>query len=117
MGNVSFGLSETASLDATTRHRNPGGGSKKGYGVMLQAANSNFAASLDQAVIGQAITIRQPHRKHGRCYAAFAGHVGDGKHILARKLIASMWRSRWTKPLPVARADVLGVHLHEAGAR
>lgn len=66
--------------------------------------------TLDRATAGQAVTIRQPHRKHGRCYAEFVGHAGDGRHVLVRKLVASMWRSRWTKPLPVARADVIAVH-------
>lgn len=77
------------------------------------AANDNgprFGATLDRLVPGQALTLRQPHRRFGTCYAAFAGHAGDGRHILAAKLITSMYRSRWTKPLPVDRADVLKIH-------
>lgn len=65
---------------------------------------------LDQAVAGQALTIRQAHRRFGRSYAEFVGHVGDGKHVLVRKHISSMWRARWTKPLKVERAAVVQVH-------
>lgn len=82
-------------------------------------ANDNrieLVASLDQAVPGQAITIRQGHRKFGKAYAEFVGHSGDGKHILCRKLISSMYRSRWTRPLKVARADVMAVHTRLANA-
>lgn len=77
------------------------------------AANDNslqLVASIDHAVSGQAITLRQSHRKHGKCWAEFIGHTGDGKHILARKLISSTWRSRFTKPLTIARSDVIAVH-------
>ena len=80
---------------------------------MSRAANDNrkvLVCNLDQAVAGQAITISQRHRKFGRCYAEFVGHAGDGKHILVRKLIASTFRARWTKPLPVERAMVITVH-------
>lgn len=66
---------------------------------------------IDRAVAGQALTIRQPHRKFGKCWAEFVGHVGNGKHVLVRKNISSMWKSRWTKPMKVARADVLAIHL------
>lgn len=69
-----------------------------------------LCSTLDQAVPGQAMTLRQAHRKFGRCYAEFVAHAGDGKHILARKLISSMHSARWTKPLVVARADVMTVH-------
>lgn len=77
------------------------------------AANDNrkpFGATIDRAVPGQAITLAQPYRRFGRCYAEFVAHIGDGKHILVRKLISSTWRARWTKPLMVARADVIEVH-------
>jgi hypothetical protein len=75
-------------------------------------ANDNhitLTKNLDRAVPGQALTIRQPHRKFGQAYAEFVGHVGDGKHVLVKKLISSMYRARWTKPLRVARADVIEV--------
>jgi len=78
---------------------------------MTIAANDNpLPTSLDRAVIGQAMTIRQAHRKFGKSYAAFAGHAGEGKHVLVRKLITSMFRARWTKPMRVARADVMAMH-------
>lgn len=66
--------------------------------------------SIDLAVPGQALTLNQPHRRFGRCYAEFVGHTGDGRHILVRKLISSTWRGRWTKPLAVERAAVAAVH-------
>lgn len=69
---------------------------------------------LDKAIAGQALSIRQPHRKHGTAYAEFVGHVGDGKHVLVRKLISGMWRGRWTKPLKIERAIVIGVHANMA---
>jgi hypothetical protein len=62
------------------------------------------------AAPGQALTLNAPHRKFGTCYAEFLGCTEDGQHIMVRKLISSMWKSRWTKPLKVARADVLTVH-------
>ena len=83
---------------------------------MTLAANDRFTSSLDRAVIGQAMTVRQDHRKFGRTYAAFAGHAGDGKHVLVRKLITSMHRARWTKPIMVARSDVMAMHLRMAEA-
>lgn len=81
---------------------------------MLQPANDNslqLFSTIDRAVAGQAITLHQPHRKFRKCYAKFVGHTGDGKHILASKLISSMYRARWTKPLKVERALVIDVHL------
>jgi hypothetical protein len=78
-----------------------------------EAANDNappLIPSIDSAVTGQALTIRQPHRRFGRCYAEFVGHVGDGKRVLARKLISSMHRARWTKPMEVDRSDIIAVH-------
>lgn len=81
---------------------------------MSDTANDNFLPMIDRAVPGQALTLRQPRRRFGRCYAAFVGHVGDGRHVLARKLISGMYRARWTKPLKVARADVIEVHLRRA---
>jgi hypothetical protein len=77
------------------------------------AANDNrpiLVPFLDRAVAGQALTISQPHRKFGSAYAEFVGHVGNGKHVLVRKLISSMWKSRWTKPLKIERAQVIAVH-------
>lgn len=65
-----------------------------------------LAAAIDALAPGQALTIRAPHRT---TYAEFVGHAGE-RMILCRKLISSMYRARWTKPLPVARADVLRVH-------
>lgn len=82
-------------------------------------ANDNqpvLIASIDHAVAGQALTIAQPHRRFGRSYAEFVGHAGNGKHILVRKLISGMWKSRWTKPLKVERAAVLAVHTSMAAA-
>lgn len=76
-------------------------------------ANDNertLIANIDRAISGQALTISQAHRKFGRCYAEFVGHAGDGKHILVRKLITSMWKGRWSKPLKVERVMVLSVH-------
>jgi hypothetical protein len=80
---------------------------------MNSPANDNhegLVSSLDMAVKGQALTIRQPHRRFGECYAEFVGHVGDGRHVMVRKLISSMYRARWTKPLKIERAMVLKVH-------
>lgn len=76
-------------------------------------ANDNrlpLLPSIDRAVAGQALSIRQPHRKFGKAYAEFVGHVGDGKHVLVRKLISGMWKGRWTKPLKVERAAIIAVH-------
>lgn len=81
------------------------------------AANDNrpqLSASIDRAVPGQALTIRQAHRRFGRSYAAFVGHAGDGRHVLVRKLIASMYRVRWTKPLKVERAAIISVSTYMA---
>lgn len=80
---------------------------------MATAANDNLKAlvpTIDQAIPGQALTIGQPHRRDGRCYAEFVSHAGDGKHVLVRKLISSMWKSRWTKPLKVQRTAIIAVH-------
>lgn len=77
---------------------------------------NNLRSSLDWAVPGQALTIDQPHRRFGRCYAEFVGHVGDGKHVLVRKLISGMWKGRWTKPLKVVRSQVTSVHTSMARA-
>lgn len=77
------------------------------------AANDNtpiLLPSIDRAIPGQALRLIQPHRKFGSCYAEFVGHCGDGKHVRVRKLISSMWRGRWTKPLRVERALVDKVH-------
>lgn len=80
---------------------------------MIQALNDNrlpLFSSIDKAIQGQALTISQPHRKFGTAYAEFVGHAGNGKHVLVRKLIASMYQARWTKPLRIERAQVLSVH-------
>lgn len=66
--------------------------------------------ALDRAVPGQALMLRRPASRFGTCYGEFVGHVGDGRHVLVRKLISSMYRSRWTKPHKMLRADVLRVH-------
>jgi hypothetical protein len=82
-------------------------------------ANDNaviLLPSIDRAIPGQALTLSQSHRKFGRCYAEFVGHAGDGKHVLVRKLISSMWKSRWTKPMAVPRALVTAVHTNMASA-
>lgn len=86
---------------------------------MAGAANDNtpiLVSSIDHAVAGQALRLSQPHRKFGSCYAEFVGHAGDGKHVLVRKLIAGMWKGRWTKPLKVERALVIAVHTNMARA-
>lgn len=86
---------------------------------MTAAANDNqvqLFASLDFAVAGQAIRITQPHRKFGRCYGEFVKHCGDGKHVMVRKLISSMYHSRWTKPMKVERTLIYAVHSHMAQA-
>lgn len=83
----------------------------------MSIANDNaqvLVASLDRAVPGQALTIRQFHRRFGRTYAEFAGHAGDGRHVLVRKLISGMWKVRWTKPLKVERSLVIAVHTNMA---
>ena len=83
------------------------------------AANDNrqqLLPTIDRAISGQALTISQPHRRFGRSYAEFVGHVGNGKHVLVRKLISSMWRARWTKPLKLERAQVIAVHTSMARA-
>jgi hypothetical protein len=80
---------------------------------MAQAANDNIPillASIDRAIPGQALSLSQPHRKFGSCYAEFVAHAGNGKHVLVRKLISSMWKARWTKPIRVERSLVLEVH-------
>lgn len=77
------------------------------------AANDNPAPlvpALDHAVPGQALTIRQPHRRFGRTYAEFVAHAGDGRHVVVRKLVSSMHKARWTQPMKVERALVLAVH-------
>jgi hypothetical protein len=77
------------------------------------AANDNqviLVPALDKAVAGQALTIAQAHRKFGQSYAEFVGHAGNGKHILVRKLISSMWKSRWSNPIKVERSLVIAVH-------
>lgn len=82
-------------------------------------ANDNrpqLHVTIDRAIAGQAVTIRQAHRRFGSAYAEFVGHAGDGKHVLVRKLISSMWKARWTKPAKVARADVMEVHARMASA-
>jgi hypothetical protein len=71
---------------------------------------------IDFAVPGQALTIKQPHRRFGQAYCEFAGHVGDGKHILVSKLISGMYRGRWTKPLKVEREQIIAVHASMARA-
>lgn len=84
---------------------------------LSKEANDNgrvLYPSIDFAVAGQALTIRQPHRKFGQAYAEFVGHAGDGKHVLVRKLIASTWKARWTNPLKVERAAIIGVHTNMA---
>lgn len=80
-------------------------------------ANDNrqtLLPSIDRAVPGQALSLKQPHRKFGRCYAEFVGHAGDGRHVLVRKLISGQWKGRWTKPLKVERALVIRVHTNMA---
>jgi hypothetical protein len=86
---------------------------EKGITAMTTAANDNkpiLVPSVDMAITGQALTITQAHRKFGRCYAEFAGHAGDGKHILVRKLISGTYRARWTRPLKVERSQIIAVH-------
>jgi hypothetical protein len=80
---------------------------------MASAANDNtpiLLPSIDHAIPGQALRLSQPHRKFGSCYAEFVGHAGNDKHVLVRKLISGMWKSRWTKPTRVERALVIEVH-------
>lgn len=80
---------------------------------MTKPANDNKAqlfTSLDFAVAGQAITITQTHRKFGRCYGEFVQHCGDGKHVMVRKLISGMYRSRWSNPMKVERTLISAVH-------
>jgi hypothetical protein len=76
----------------------------------------DLITSIDFAVPGQALTIAQQHRRFGRSYAEFVGHVGNGRHVLVRKLISGMWRARWTKPLAIERADILAIHANMARA-
>lgn len=76
-------------------------------------ANDNqptLLPSIDRATPGQALTISQTHRRFGETYAEFVGHAGNGRDILVSKLISSMWKSRWTKPMRVPRSSVLKVH-------
>lgn len=78
-----------------------------------QPANDNIRplyTSIDLAVAGQAVTLTQSHRKFGSCYAEFIQHVGDGKHVVVRKLISSTWKARWTKPMKVERRLIAAVH-------
>jgi hypothetical protein len=80
-------------------------------------ANDNrrtLVPSIDRAVAGQALSLNQPHRKFGRCYAEFVRHCGDGKHVMVRKLISGQWKGRWTKPLKVERSLVRAVHTNMA---
>lgn len=86
---------------------------------MSAAANDNQIAlipAIDFAVAGQALTIDQPHRKFGRCYAEFVAHSGNGKHIMVRKLISGMYRGRWTNPIKVERSKIISVHASMARA-
>lgn len=81
--------------------------------MALTPANDShptFRTALDLAQTGQALTLIQPHRRFGRCYGEFVRHAGDGKHVYVRKLISSMRRARWTKPIMVDRALVSAVH-------
>lgn len=83
------------------------------------AANDNqivLLPTIDRAVTGQALTVHQAHRRFGRCYAEFVSHVGDGKHVMVRKLISGMYKARWTTPLKVERAQIIGVHTSMARA-
>jgi hypothetical protein len=82
----------------------------------MTTETQTFITSLDFAVAGQAMTITQPHRRFGQCYGEFVGHVGDGKHIIVRKLISSMYRGHWTKPMKVERRLVAAVHASMARA-
>lgn len=78
----------------------------------MAAANDNrpiLIASLDMAVAGQGLSLRQPHRKFGQAWCEFLGHAGDGKHIIVSKSITSMHRCRWTKPMMVPRSAVIEV--------
>jgi len=86
---------------------------------MSSPANDNrqiLLPSIDRAIPGQALTITQPHRRFGRSYAEFVRHAGDGKHVYVRKLISSMYRGRWTKPLKIERAIIIAVHTNIARA-
>lgn len=76
----------------------------------VSPANDNRRAllpSLDQAIAGQALSLTQPHRRFGRCYAEFVRHCGDGRHVMVRKLISGQWKGRWTKPMKVERSRIL----------
>ena len=75
-------------------------------------ANDNHLLSLKNVAAGQALTIRQPHRKHGTAYAEFVRCAGNG--VIVRKLFSSMWNSRWTKPIRIRRTDVLEIHTNMA---
>lgn len=84
---------------------------------MTIPANDNqieLRSSLDFAVAGQALRITQPHRKFGRCYGEFVSHVGDGKHVMVRKLISGQWKARWTKPMKIERSLVEVTHTNMA---
>lgn len=74
---------------------------------MSAAANDNqphLFSSIDLAVAGQAITLKS-HRR-----------FGHGKHVYVRKLISSMYRGRWTKPMKIERALISAVHTNMAQA-
>jgi len=80
-------------------------------------ANDNrvlLVPSIDRAQPGQALSLNQPHRKFGRCYAEFVSHCGDGKHVMVRKLIAGMWKGRWTRPMKVERALIRAIYTNMA---
>lgn len=82
-------------------------------------ANDNrqeLLPAIDLAIAGQALTIRQAHRKSGKSYAEFVGHAGNGKHVLVRKLISGMYRARWSNPIRVERAAIITVHRNMAHA-
>ncbi len=84
---------------------------------MKTAANDNrqeLICNIDLATAGQALTLRQGHRRFGKAYCEFVRHAGDGKHIFVRKLISSMYSARWTKPMKVLRREILAVHPHMA---
>lgn len=78
----------------------------------MTIANDNAPLSDCHGVVpqGVAITIRRPASRFGKCMAEYVRESGDGKHVVVRKLISSMWHARWTKPMKIDRTDILEVH-------
>lgn len=78
------------------------------------AANDNeaviYPASRSDLVPGRALRISRPASRGKTCFAEFVSHSADREHVIVRKLISSLWRARWTKPMKVHRSAIVEVY-------